>query len=112
MNSAFVLEDVAETRQWLITLLSEAFGDIEIQQAASIRDGLKAVASNSFDIALIDLSLPRNIDPALPGVVDLGMLRAAASPDIAEKLLALSDEIIESYAAEYERLVSFENRAE
>ncbi|MBC8206493.1 MAG: hypothetical protein H8E68_05020 [Kiritimatiellaeota bacterium] len=63
------------------------------------------------NVMLIDLSLPRNIDPALPGVVDLSMLRVA-SPEIAEKLLAQAGEIIESYAAEYERLVRFENHAE
>jgi len=62
------------------------------------------------DVMLMDLSLPRNIDPALPGVIGLSMLRAAASPEIAEKLLAQAGEIIDSYANEYERLVHFENR--
>ena len=60
---------------------------------------------------LIDLSLPRNIDPALPGVTDLSMLRAAASPDIAETLLAQADEIIDTYTTEYERLIGFKNTA-
>jgi len=61
-------------------------------------------------VMLMDLSLPRNIDPALPGVIGLSMLRATASPEIAEKLLAQAAEIIDSYANEYERLVHFENR--
>ena len=62
-------------------------------------------------VMLIDLSLPRNIDPALPGVTDLSMLRAAASPDIAETLLAQADEIIDTYTTEYERLIGFKNTA-
>ncbi len=63
-------------------------------------------------VMLIDLSLPRNIDPTLPGVTDLCMLRAAASPDIAETLLLQADEIIESYTDEYQRLIGFENTTE
>jgi siroheme synthase-like protein len=59
-------------------------------------------------VRLIDLSLPRNIDPALPGVVDLSALRASASPENAEMLLSKAREIIDSYAAEYERLINFE----
>ena len=62
-------------------------------------------------VMLIDLSLPRNIDPALPGVIDLSMLRAAASSEIAEKLLAQAGKIIESYTAEYEKLLRFEQRS-
>jgi len=63
-------------------------------------------------VLLIDLSLPRNIDPALPGVIDLSMLRAGASPEMAEKLLAQADEIIKSYTPEYERITRFEQRPE
>jgi glutamyl-tRNA reductase len=64
------------------------------------------------NVILIDLSLPRNIDPGLPGIIDLSMLRAAASPDIAETLLAQAEEIIESHTPEYERLIRFEQRPE
>ncbi len=56
---------------------------------------------------LIDLSLPRNIDPALPGVVGLSELRGAAQPANAEELLLQARNISEAHAADYERLVNF-----
>jgi len=58
---------------------------------------------------LIDLSLPRNIDPALPGVIGLSELRSAAAPENSAMLLAKAHAIIESHAGDYQRLVRFEN---
>lgn len=60
---------------------------------------------------LLDLSLPRNIDPTLPGVVDLSTLRSISDPEVTEKLFTQAKKIIESYAAEYQQMVQFENRA-
>jgi len=59
------------------------------------------------DAVLIDLSLPRNIDPALPGVIGLSELRGAAQPANAEELLVKAREISEAHAEDYERLVNF-----
>jgi precorrin-2 dehydrogenase/sirohydrochlorin ferrochelatase len=57
---------------------------------------------------LIDLSLPRNIDPALPGVIGLSELRSAVQPENAAELFAKAHEIISAHRDEYERLVNFQ----
>jgi len=59
------------------------------------------------ETVLIDLSLPRNIDPSLHGVIGLSELRGAAQPDNAEELLATARRIIAAHAEDYERLVNF-----
>ena len=59
------------------------------------------------DAVLIDLSLPRNIDPALPYVVGLSELRGAVQPANAEELLSTARKISEAHAEDYERLVNF-----
>ncbi len=59
------------------------------------------------DVVLIDLSLPHNIDPSLPGVVGLSELRGAAQPANAEELLAKVHKIMDAHTADYERLVNF-----
>jgi siroheme synthase-like protein len=56
---------------------------------------------------LIDLSLPRNIDPALPGVIGLSELRGAAQPENAKELLSIARKISEAHIEDYERLVNF-----
>ncbi len=79
-----------------------------------------ATASNRFIIdeahrpllragaVLIDLSLPRNINPELPGVSGLNALRAALQPERDEALLAIAGEITDSHRHEYERMVKFQ----
>jgi glutamyl-tRNA reductase len=57
---------------------------------------------------LIDLSLPRNINPELPGVIGLSALRAAVQPENAEELFAKAREITDAHHDEYERLVKFQ----
>lgn len=57
---------------------------------------------------LIDLSLPRNISPELPGVTGLSALRAAVQPENSEALLAKAREIADAHRDEYERLVNFQ----
>jgi DNA-binding NarL/FixJ family response regulator len=54
-----VLEDIPETRDWLIRILAKAFGaDLTIEAAATRADGLARVRKSVFDLALIDLGLP------------------------------------------------------
>ena len=57
---------------------------------------------------LIDLSLPRNIDPELPGVIGLSALRVAVQPENANELFAKAREITDAHRDEYERLVKFQ----
>ena len=56
---------------------------------------------------LIDLSLPRNINPELPGVIGLSALRAAGQPENADEVFAKARGIIDAHHDEYERLVKF-----
>jgi len=59
------------------------------------------------DALLIDLSLPRNMDPALSGVIGLSELRGAAQPANADELLATAQKISEAHTEDYERLINF-----
>jgi siroheme synthase (precorrin-2 oxidase/ferrochelatase) len=54
---------------------------------------------------LIDLSMPRNIDPDLPGVLGLADLKHWCRPDNLAHIMELSRPIIEKHMHEYERLV-------
>ncbi|MCC7299918.1 MAG: hypothetical protein IT583_02435, partial [Verrucomicrobia bacterium] len=56
---------------------------------------------------LIDVSLPRNINPSLPGVVSLSDLRAAIRPETLEQVRNLSREILTRHFGDYERLIQF-----
>ena len=61
-RSAFVVEDITETRQWLNKLLREAFGDIDIGNAADLKGARHWFAGRDTAdmglLALIDLGLP------------------------------------------------------
>ena len=61
-SRAFVVEDIAETRDWLVGLLREAFGEIEIETASDLKSASAWLASRGpFDgdmVALVDLGLP------------------------------------------------------
>jgi len=59
------------------------------------------------EAVLIDLSLPRNIDSALPGVIGLSELRGTAQPANAAELLSIARNISEAHTEDYERLVNF-----
>ncbi len=55
---------------------------------------------------LIDLSMPRNIDPDLPNVVGLADLKQWCRPDNLAHVMAISKPIIENHMNEYDRLVN------
>lgn len=57
VSRAFILEDIAETRDWLGDLLTEAYGPLHITTAASLREA-RDHAEEVFEVALIDLGLP------------------------------------------------------
>lgn len=58
MQTALVLEDFADTRIWLCEVLHEAFTDIVITEAATVQQAKKLLDAQTFDLALIDISLP------------------------------------------------------
>lgn len=57
-------------------------------------------------VMLFDLAVPRNIDPALPGVMDLATLRSER-PDDADQLFAKAQVIIKRHEPRFKSLVDF-----
>lgn len=61
-RSAFIVEDIAETRSWLVKVAREAFGDIVVDTAVDMRTARKWLADHmpcpAGLVALIDLGLP------------------------------------------------------
>lgn len=55
---------------------------------------------------LIDLSMPRNIDPSLSGVIGLADLKHWCRPDNLAHIMQLSAPIIQKHIHEYDRLVN------
>jgi DNA-binding NarL/FixJ family response regulator len=58
MHNGLVVEDLPAPAQWLASVLSEAFPEIDVAMAASLAQGRAAIGERSPDIALIDLGLP------------------------------------------------------
>lgn len=57
-GTALVVEDNAETREWLCHCLRAALPDGRVIATESLRNALAAVQSESFSLALVDLGLP------------------------------------------------------
>ncbi|MGM0594892.1 MAG: response regulator [Pseudomonadota bacterium] len=58
MKNALIVEDHEDTREWLSGLLDEAFPGIAIGQAATLKQGVALSDTESFNLALVDISLP------------------------------------------------------
>ena len=58
MKTAFILEDIKETREWLVEVLQSTFPDITVSEAGTIETAKQVISEDKFDLALIDLSLP------------------------------------------------------
>ena len=58
MNSALIVEDLPEIRNWLGQVARAAFPALEVVTAARRDQALVCVQQTSFDLALIDLGLP------------------------------------------------------
>lgn len=57
MKTVLILEDIPDTRNWLVALVQEAFPGADVTTADSLR-AARAHLGRSFDLALIDLGLP------------------------------------------------------
>lgn len=69
MKDALVLEDHAESREWLTGLLHDAYPGIEVVAVRTLAEALEQVASRCFGIALVDISLPDGCGTELVRVV-------------------------------------------
>lgn len=58
MNRCLIVEDIRETRVWLVEIVASAFPDCLVEQAATSSEGTEAAETIDFDLALIDLGLP------------------------------------------------------
>lgn len=58
MKTVLMLEDIAETREWLRHAIAAAFPGSTVHEASTIRDAARLVASETFDLAIVDLGLP------------------------------------------------------
>ncbi|RDE09928.1 response regulator [Pelagibacterium lacus] len=58
MTRILIVEDLSETRRWLIEIVHASFPECEIHEAASMRAGIAQAAARDYDVALIDLGLP------------------------------------------------------
>ncbi len=59
MQSAFILEDLPDSRAWLYSALTESFPGIRVIDAATVAEAIATLrAGPSIDIALLDLGLP------------------------------------------------------
>lgn len=57
LNRVVIVEDVAETRAWLMAITRDAFPDAVIEAAENLRAGFE-LCRTAPDLALIDLRLP------------------------------------------------------
>ncbi|VAW66244.1 hypothetical protein MNBD_GAMMA11-568 [hydrothermal vent metagenome] len=58
MQTALVLEDHPETREWLTGIIRQAFLEIEVHEASSLAQARQLISRHPLDLALIDLNLP------------------------------------------------------
>lgn len=58
MKNALIVEDHEDTRTWLTQVLQEAYPGASIAQAATLRQGMTLSEEESFNLALVDISLP------------------------------------------------------
>lgn len=58
MQNVLVLEDHPETREWLTSIIRQAFVEVELFEASSLAQARKIISDNQLDLALIDLNLP------------------------------------------------------
>jgi len=58
MTRILIVEDLSETRRWLIEIARAAFPDCAVHEGANLRAGIAQSAARDYDLALIDLGLP------------------------------------------------------
>ncbi|HEX5677529.1 MAG TPA: response regulator transcription factor [Alcanivorax sp.] len=58
MNTALVVEDHPESRVWLSSLLREAFPSVTVSAVGTLAEAHTKVAEHSFNLAVVDISLP------------------------------------------------------
>lgn len=58
MDHALIVEDLPQVREWLVSVLAQAFPAMQVTLAGRRDQALVCIAERSFDLALVDLGLP------------------------------------------------------
>lgn len=58
VHDILLVEDFGEIRQWMGSLLREAFGKVKIAEAVTVAQAYKLLDAIQFDLTIIDLNLP------------------------------------------------------
>jgi len=58
MHRILIVEDITETRLWLLEIARAAFPECVADEAATLREGLELSSTVAYDLALVDLRLP------------------------------------------------------
>ncbi|MCY0147647.1 response regulator transcription factor [Hoeflea sp. G2-23] len=87
MKQILIVEDVAETRNWLSNVAHAAFPDCTTIMTDSLRAGRAAVSRCVFDLALIDLGLPDG-----NGLDLLSDIRQSGAPTLGVVTTAMADD--------------------
>ncbi len=58
MQTVLILEDHPETREWLTSIIQQAFVEVTSHTASSLAQARSLLDEHKFDLALIDLNLP------------------------------------------------------
>lgn len=58
MKQVLIVEDIAETRKWLLDIAKAAFPEAQMTACVNIKTAEQALAKQVFDLALIDVGLP------------------------------------------------------
>lgn len=74
IHTALVIEDLPDTRQWLVCVVQAGFPGVQVRTASGVAEALVSLQAGYPDLALIDLGLPdgdgvdiiRNINQAAP----------------------------------------------
>lgn len=86
MRHGLVLEDLPDSRAWLVEVMRQAFPDIDVHEAGTLAEARAAVAAQRPDIALIDLNLPDGFGVSLIGELN------QMSPDIFTVVATIYDD--------------------
>ncbi|MCA0922059.1 LuxR C-terminal-related transcriptional regulator [Pseudooceanicola nanhaiensis] len=88
MQRILIVEDIAETRDWLVALVAEAFEGAQIDTAALLGQA-RGMMGRGYDLALIDLGLPDG-----SGLDFLRQMRAASPATICVVTTVIGDDAI------------------
>jgi DNA-binding NarL/FixJ family response regulator len=58
LNQILLLEDLPQIRAWMTDLVRQVFPASRVYEAARVQDALELIATQRFNLALVDLGLP------------------------------------------------------